>query len=42
MSDSDNDVQQKVTKTFRNNVLQWVEIDDKIKGIRNKVKELTT
>ena len=42
MSDSENDVQQKVTKTFRNNVLQWVEIDDKIKNIRNKVKELTT
>ena len=43
MSDSDNDnVQQKVTKTFRNNVLQWIEIDDKIKNIRSKIKELST
>jgi len=41
-SESNNDVQQKVTKTFRNNVLQWIDIDDKIKNIRNKVKELTT
>jgi len=42
-SDSDStDVQQKVTKTFKNNVLQWIEIDDKIKTIRSKVKELTT
>ena len=43
MSDSEStDVQQKVTKTFRNNVLQWIDIDDKIKNIRSKVKELTT
>ena len=35
-------MQQKVTKTFRNNVLQWIDIDDKIKNIRSKVKELTT
>ena len=43
MSDSESqDVQQKVTKTFRNNVLQWIEIDDKIKTFRNKVKELST
>ena len=37
---SDDSVQQKVTKTFRNNVLQWVEIDDNIKILRNKIKEL--
>lgn len=43
MSDSEsNDVQMKVTKTFRNNVLQWIGIDDKIKSIRSAVKELTT
>jgi len=45
MSDSDsesNNVQQKVTKTFRNNVLQWIDIDDKIRNIRSKVKDLTT
>jgi hypothetical protein len=35
-------VQQKVTKTFRNNVLHWVDIDDKIRTYRSKVKELTT
>jgi hypothetical protein len=38
---SDDSVQQKVTKTFRNNVLQWVEIDDNIKILRNKIKELS-
>ena len=44
MSDDDNNenVQQKVTKTFRNNVLKWVEIDDNIRNIRSKVKELTS
>ena len=43
MSDSEStDVQQKLTKTFRNNVLQWIDIDYKIKNIRSKVKELTT
>ena len=44
MSDDDNNenIQQKVTKTFRNNVLKWVEIDDTIRNIRSKVKDLTT
>ncbi len=43
MSDSEsNDVQMKVTKTFRNNVLEWIKIDDNIKSIRSAVKELTT
>ena len=46
-SDSNDNVQQKVTKkkvtkTFKNNVLQWIEVDDKIRNIRSKVKELTT
>jgi hypothetical protein len=42
MSDSDNEnVQQKVTKTFRNDVLTWVNIDDSIRTVRAKVKELT-
>jgi len=40
-SESNDDVQMKVTKTFRNNVLKWVEIDDKIKSLRVKVKEFT-
>jgi len=42
MSDSESveDVQHKVTKEFRKNVLKWVEIDDKIKHIRSTIKEL--
>ena len=43
MSDSESqvdDVQHKVTKEFRKQVLRWVEIDDQIKIIRSKVKEL--
>ena len=39
-SDSNDNVQMKVTNTFRNNVLKWVEIDDKIKMVRSKFKEL--
>lgn len=44
MSDQEEqeNVQQKVTKTFRNNVLKWIEIDDNIKSERNKIKELST
>ena len=38
---SDDNVQQKVKKTFRNNVLQWVEIDDNIRILRNKIKEFS-
>jgi hypothetical protein len=41
-SESNDTVQQKVSKAFRNNVLKWVEIDDKIRNVRSKVKELTT
>ena len=40
-TDSNENVQMKVTNTFRNNVLKWVDIDDKIKSVRTKVKELT-
>lgn len=39
MSDT-NDVQQKVTNEFKNNVLTWVGIDDKIREHRKQVKEL--
>ena len=41
MSDSESveDVQYKVTKEFRKNVLKWVEIDDNIRILRAKVKE---
>ncbi len=41
MSDSESveDVQYKVTKDFRKNVLKWVEIDDNIRILRAKVKE---
>ena len=40
-SDSEEEVQQKVTKTFKNNVLKWVSIDDNIRELRAKTKELT-
>ena len=39
-SESENNVQHKVTKEFKNNVLTWVGIDDKIRESRKKVKEL--
>ena len=41
MSEQNSNVQKKVTKTFRNNVLTWVSIDDKIRDYRAKTKELT-
>ena len=41
-SDSESsDVQQKVTKQFRNNVLKYLDIDDEIRKLRAKSKELT-
>ncbi len=42
MSDSENqeDVQQKVTKQFRKNVLKWVELDDSVRALKAKVKEI--
>jgi hypothetical protein len=45
MSDSENNnnsPQQKVTKEFVNKVRKWIEIDDSIREIRTKTKELTT
>ena len=44
MSDSENNKspQQKVTKEFVNKVRKWIEIDDSIREIRVKTKELTT
>ena len=32
----------KVTKEFRNKVIRWIEIDDSIRELRAKTKELTT
>lgn len=41
-SESENsDVQQKVTKQFRDSVIKFLDIDDKIREYRAKVKELT-
>ena len=41
MSDSESDIQYKVTNEFKKNVKKWVEIDDTIREIRAKSKELT-
>ena len=41
MSDSETDVQHKVTKQFKNNVLKWVALDDAVRDLRSKVKEIT-
>lgn len=41
MSDSETDVQHKVTKQFKNNVLKWVALDDAVRELRSKVKEIT-
>ena len=40
MSES-GEIQNKITKEFKNNVKHWVEIDDTIRELRSKVKELT-
>jgi seryl-tRNA synthetase len=41
MSDSEQeDVQQKVTKVFRKNVLKWVELDDSVRQLKAKIKEI--
>ena len=39
-SPSDN-VQEKVTTDFKKKVLKWLEIDDEIRAMRAKSKELT-
>nr|QFG74659.1 MAG: hypothetical protein [Megaviridae environmental sample] len=41
-NESDNDVQQKITSSFKNNVLKWIELDDVIRELRAKTKEITT
>lgn len=38
----DNDEKAKVSKEFAEHVVQWVKIDDALREIRNKSKELTT
>ena len=42
MSESENqeDIQQKVTKEFRKNVLKWVDLDDSIRHLKAKIKEI--
>ena len=42
MSDSESaeDVQYKVTKDFRKNVLKWIELDDNARIIKTRIKEL--
>ena len=42
MSDSEvqEDVQQKVTKQFRKNVMKWVELDDGVRALKAKIKEI--
>jgi hypothetical protein len=37
-SETQEDVQHKVTKQFRKNVLKWVEIDDNIRELKSKIK----
>ena len=39
-SDNEN-VQEKVTEEFKKKVLKWLEIDDEIRSIRSKTKDLT-
>ena len=39
-SDNEN-IQEKVTEDFKKKVLKWLEIDDEIRNIRAKTKELT-
>ena len=38
----DENVQEKVTGDFKKKVLKWLEIDDEIRAMRAKTKELTT
>lgn len=39
-NDSENDNQQKVTKEFKDKVLRWVALDDELRNIRKKTKEI--
>ena len=40
-SENNENVQEKVTKDFKNNVLKWLSVDDSIREIRQKTKVLT-
>lgn len=40
-SENNKNVQEKVTKDFKNNVLKWLSVDDSIREIRQKTKVLT-
>lgn len=40
-SENNENVQEKVTKDFKNNVLKWLSVDDSIREIRQKTKLLT-
>ena len=40
-SENDENVQEKVTKEFKNKVLTWLSIDDQIREMREKTKVLT-
>lgn len=37
---SENDNQQKVTKEFKDKVLRWVTLDDELRNLRKKTKEI--
>lgn len=39
-SESENANQQKVTKEFKNKVLRWVSLDDELRNLRKKMKEI--
>ena len=39
-SESDNANQQKVTKEFKDKVLRWVSLDDELRNLRKKTKEI--
>ena len=40
--ESELEVQKKVTKEFRNRVIKWIEIDDELREMRSKQKQLNT
>jgi arginine deiminase len=39
-SESNSDIQKKVTNEFKNKVLNWVKLDDELRTIRIKMKEI--
>jgi hypothetical protein len=38
---SENIIQNKITEEFRKNVLKWITLDDNLRELREKVKEIT-